>query len=271
VTNISISTSPLPRWEVILPTVILHLLALLALLPSNFSWGAVGVAIFLHWITIGLGIALGFHRLASHRSLVVPKWLEYFLIFCGSLAGQGAVIGWVGYHRIHHLHTDKTLDPHDSTKGLWWSHISWLMHEVPAKSLLPRFTKDIADDKFYQFCHNYYIWLQLGLAILLYFLGGFPFVVWGIFVRLFVGFHCTCFVNSICHKFGYRNYDTDELSTNCWWVALLTYGEGWHNNHHHCQSSAKNTVNWWEIDITWLTISLLQFLGLATKVKGNSI
>lgn len=265
--TIAISASPRPRWSVIVPTVVLHLLTLSALLPSNFSWTAVGVALFLHWVTIGLGIALGFHRLASHRSLQVPKWLEYFFIFCGTLAGQGAVFGWVGYHRIHHLHTDQPLDPHSSREGFWWSHINWLMHEVPTKPEVPRITKDIADDPFYQFCHNHYITLQLGLAVLLYALGGWPFVVWGILVRLFVGFHCTCLVNSACHKFGYRTHATDEASTNCWWVALLTYGEGWHNNHHACQSSACNWTKWWELDITWLTIRFLQSVGLATKVK----
>lgn len=261
------SNVPRPRWTIILATGALHLLVLLAFLPSNFNWSAVGVALLLHWITIGLGISLGFHRLASHRSFQVPQWLEYCLIFCGTLAGQGAVLGWVGYHRIHHLHSDQPFDPHDSTQGLWWSHISWLMHEVPAKTELSRFTQDIADDQFYRFCHQHYISLQVGLAILLYGLGGMPFVVWGIFVRLFVGFHSTCCVNSVCHKFGYRSHGTGDYSTNCWWVAWLTFGEGWHNNHHACQSSARYGVLWWEIDLVWLMIRLLRRLGLATKVR----
>lgn len=236
-------------------------------MPNYFSWSAVAVALFLHWLTIGLGISLGFHRLASHRSLQVPKWLEYFLIFCGTLAGQGGVLGWVGYHRTHHLHTDQPLDPHDSTRGLWWSHISWLMHEIPAQTELSRLTQDITHDPFYRFCHKHYVALQVGLAVLLYGLGGMPFLVWGIFGRLFIGFHCTCCVNSICHKFGYRTYATGDRSTNCWWVALLTFGEGWHNNHHACQYAAQYGWQWWEVDITWLTIRLLQNLGLATKVR----
>jgi stearoyl-CoA desaturase (delta-9 desaturase) len=134
-------------------------------------------------------------------------------------------------------------------------------------SELPRLTQDIINDPFYQFCHKYYILMQIGLGIILYALGGMPFVVWGIFVRLFVGFHTTCCVNSICHKFGYRSHDTSDRSTNCWWVALLTFGEGWHNNHHACQYSARYGWQWWEIDMVWWTICLLQRLGLATKVK----
>ncbi|MEO1404484.1 MAG: fatty acid desaturase [Cyanobacteria bacterium J06635_1] len=267
----TIAESPRPRWSIIISTTVLHLLTLLALLPSNFSWAAVGVAVLLHCITIGLGISLGFHRLASHRSFQVPRWLEYFFIFCGTLAGQGAVLGWVGYHRLHHLHTDKELDPHDATKGLWWSHISWLMHTVPTRSQRPRFTQDIGDDPFYLFCHNYYIALQVALGVVLYALGGWPFVIWGIFVRLFVGFHSTCFVNSVCHKFGYQSHDTGDLSTNCWWVALLTFGEGWHNNHHACQSSPQFGQKWWEIDLVWQTVRLLRAVGLATKVKVQEV
>jgi len=256
-----------PRLPVIITTIGLHLGVLLALLPNNFSWGAVGVAFLLHFFTISLGIALGFHRLASHRSLRVQKWLEYFLILCGTLAGQGGVLGWVGYHRQHHRYTDQTQDPHNSTRGFWWSHISWLMHEVPSRSELPALTRDIATDKFYLFCHKHYIAMQLGLALVLYALGGMPFVVWGIFVRLFVGFHSTCFVNSACHMVGYRSHETTDHSTNCWWVAMLTFGEGWHNNHHAYQASAQMGTQWWEVDITWQVIRLFQALGWANHVK----
>ncbi|MGB3612191.1 MAG: fatty acid desaturase, partial [Elainellaceae cyanobacterium] len=189
------------------------------------------------------------------------------LIFCGTLAAQGGVLGWVGYHRLHHRHTDQQLDPHDSTQGFWWSHIAWLMHEVPSRKEMAPHIRDIADDPFYLFCHEYYIVLQLGLAVLLYALGGWPFVVWGIFVRLFVGFHSTCFVNSACHMFGYRNHDVADHSTNCWWVAVLTFGEGWHNNHHAYQASAKAGSRWWEIDLAWETVRLFEVLGWATHVK----
>lgn len=260
-------SSPRPRWRVIIPTLGLHIGALLAIFPSNFSWSAVGVAVLLHCLTIGLGISCGFHRLASHRSLRVPRWLEYSLIFCGTLAGQGGVLGWVAFHRLHHRHTDQPDDPHDSTKGFWWSHMSWLMHEVPRLKTVTPLIRDVADDPFYRFCHQHYAALQLALALLLLALGGMPFLVWGLFVRLFVGFHSTCFVNSACHMIGYRNYDVPDHSTNCWWVALLTFGEGWHNNHHAYQSSAQMGTRWWEIDLTWQLIRLLRAIGLATHVR----
>lgn len=254
-------------WVTIGFVFFLHIGALFALLPSNFSWQAVGLLIFLHWITGGLGITLGWHRLVTHRSFQTPKWLEYFLVFCGTLSCQGGVIPWVGLHRIHHLHSDTTPDPHDSNLGFWWSHIGWMFHEIPAEKDLPRFTKDIADDPVYQFLNNYFIPIQVVLGLLLYAIGGWPFVVWGVFLRLVVVFHCTWFVNSATHKFGYRTYESSDNSKNCWWVALLTYGEGWHNNHHAYQYSARHGMKWWEIDFTWMTIQFLQLLGLAQKVK----
>jgi stearoyl-CoA desaturase (delta-9 desaturase) len=109
--------------------------------------------------------------------------------------------------------------------------------------------------------------MQFVLAGALYLMGGWPFVIWGVFVRLVVVYHCTWFVNSATHKFGYRSYETTDMSTNCWWVALVTYGEGWHNNHHAFQHSARHGLKWWEFDITWIHIYLLQKLGLARKVK----
>ncbi|CAD5949323.1 Palmitoyl-monogalactosyldiacylglycerol delta-7 desaturase, chloroplastic [Planktothrix tepida] len=265
----TIATSPQykPDWITIAFMVFLHAAALLAFLPSNFSWAAVGLALFLHWVTGGLGITLGFHRLVSHRSFEAPKWLEYFLIFCGTLACQGGPIDWIGLHRLHHQYSDQEQDPHDSTKGFWWSHLGWMLFHTPADEQIPRYTKDIADDPVYLFFQKYFLVIQVIFGVLLYLIGGWSFVVWGIFFRVVVMFHCTWFVNSATHKFGYQTYESGDSSRNCWWVAVVTYGEGWHNNHHAFQYSARHGLQWWEIDLTWMTISLLQALGLAQKVK----
>ncbi len=266
--TIATSTTKGPlNWLHITFFVGLHFGILLAFFPAFFSWKAIGVALLLYWVTGGLGITLGFHRLITHRSFQTPKWLEYFLAFCGTLACQGGPIAWVGMHRIHHLHSDQELDPHDSNKGFFWSHLRWMFYHSPAFADVPRFTKDIKDDPFYQFLEKYMLPIQFALGGLLLLLGGWSFVVWGIFVRLIFVWHCTWFVNSATHKFGYQTYDAGDHSTNCWWVALLTYGEGWHNNHHAFQYSARHGLKWWEIDLTWMTIQLLQFLGLATNVK----
>ncbi|WP_460195238.1 acyl-CoA desaturase [Thermosynechococcus sp. FA-CM-4201] len=265
-TQATVAKPPI-AWPTATFIIFVHLGALLAFLPGMFSWKAVLLALVLHWLTAGIGITLGWHRLVTHRSFQVPKWLEYFLVFCGTLSMQGGPIWWVGLHRHHHLYSDQPNDHHDSRKGFWWSHIEWMFREVPAEAEIPRFTKDIADDPVYQFLDKYFLPIQVVLAIVLYLWGGWPFVVWGIFVRLVTVYHTTWLVNSATHAFGYRTFETTDHSTNCWWVALLTFGEGWHNNHHAYQYSARHGLQWWELDLTWLTIRCLQLLGLATKVR----
>ncbi|HIK25588.1 MAG: fatty acid desaturase [Thermosynechococcus sp. Uc] len=265
-TQATVAKPPI-AWPTATFIIFVHLGALFAFLPSMFSWKAVLLALMLHWLTAGIGITLGWHRLVSHRSFQVPKWLEYFLVFCGTLSMQGGPIWWVGLHRHHHLYSDQPNDHHDSRKGFWWSHIEWMFREVPAEAEIPRFTKDIADDPVYQFLDKYFLPIQVVLAIVLYLWGGWPFVIWGIFVRLVTVYHTTWLVNSATHTFGYRTFETTDHSMNCWWVALLTFGEGWHNNHHAYQYSARHGLQWWELDLTWLTIRFLQVLGLATKVR----
>jgi stearoyl-CoA desaturase (delta-9 desaturase) len=256
-----------PDWKIISTLTAIHSLALLAFLPGNFSWGAVGIAFLLYCLTAGCGITLGFHRLIAHRSFETPKWVEYVLVICGSLACQGGPISWVGMHRIHHKYSDTSNDPHDSHRGFWWSHLGWMLCEHPADRDKTRYTKDINDNAFYQFCENYFVIFQVALGLILYAVGGWSYVIWGIFFRLVVVFHVTWFVNSATHKFGYKSHESNDESRNCWWVALLTFGEGWHNNHHAYQYSARHGLQWWEIDLTWMMIKTLQLFGLASNIK----
>ncbi|AUC60697.1 stearoyl-CoA desaturase (delta-9 desaturase) DesC [Cyanobacterium sp. HL-69] len=254
-------------WNIIIYMATIHLAALFAFLPSNFSWGAVGIFFVLYWLTACIGITLGFHRLVSHRSFETPKWLEYIIVLCGCLACQGGPIQWVGLHRVHHKFSDHEGDPHDSNKGFWWSHMGWMFIKNPANKLVPKYTKDIQNDPFYKWCDKYFIPVQVALGLLLFWWGGWSFVVWGIFLRLVVVFHVTWFVNSATHKFGYVSHDSNDHSRNCWWVAVLTFGEGWHNNHHAYQYSARHGLQWWEVDLTWMTIKLLSLFGLAKNIK----
>jgi sn-1 stearoyl-lipid 9-desaturase len=261
-------------WHFVAVVALVHVGALVAFLPDFFSWQGVGLMLVLHWVTGGLGITLGWHRLVTHRSFQVPKWLEYFFVFCGTLAMQGGPIWWVGLHRHHHLYSDQPVDHHDSNKGFWWSHMGWMFREVPAVQEIPKFTKDISSDPFYRFCDAFFFPIQIAFGFLLFNLGervlpggGWSFVLWGVFVRLAFVYHCTWFVNSATHMFGYQSHESGDNSRNCWWVAVVTYGEGWHNNHHAYQYSARHGLQWWEVDPTWLMIKGLKTLGLATKVK----
>lgn len=256
-----------PAWKTIFFMALVHLGALCALIPGTFSWSGLAVGGVLFWMTGGLGITLGWHRLLTHRSFQLPKFLEYFFAFCGALACEGGVIEWVGLHRNHHLHSDHELDQHNSRRGFWWSHMGWMLSEIPAKSEIDRLTKDINQDPFYRFLDDHFILIQVAFGLVLFAIGGWSWVIWGIFVRLVAVYHVTWFVNSATHQFGYRTFESDDYSTNCWWVALLAFGEGWHNNHHTYPHSARHGLQWWEFDLTWQTIRLLQALGLAKKVR----
>lgn len=263
------TTTTLPQrqlnWWVIAFFGAVHFGAIFA--PWTFSWPALGLAVFLHWLTAGLGVTLGFHRLLTHRSFKTPKWVEYMLVTFGALSAEGTPISWVGIHRIHHKYSDTPQDPHDANKGFWWSHMGWMLFMPPPQEEVRAMTKDMNGDPYYEFLDRYFIVLQVLLGIALYALGGWSFVVWGVFVRLVAVYHTTWLVNSATHKFGYRTFESKDLSTNCWWVALIAYGEGWHNNHHANPQSARHGLAWWEVDATWMAIKTLEFFGLAKDIR----
>lgn len=244
--------------------------ALVLLTPWFFSWSALGVTLFLHWLLGSVGICLGYHRLLSHRSFQVPQWLEYAIALLGALALQGGPIFWVAGHRLHHAYTeDENKDPYSARRGFWWSHMLWLFYTRPEffdYDHYQRFAPDLARDPFYRLLDRYYLLLQIPLGFLLYALGGWSFVVYGMCLRAVLLWHSTWLINSVTHMWGYRTFETKDNSRNLWWAAILTYGEGWHNNHHAYPNVAKAGWRWWEIDLTWWVIQLLQMLGLARKV-----
>jgi stearoyl-CoA desaturase (delta-9 desaturase) len=246
----------------------IHALALLA--PWFFSWSALGVAIVLHWLFGSIGICLGYHRLLTHRSLQVPKPLEYAIALIGAMAVQGGPIFWVSGHRAHHLHTeDIDKDPYSARRGFWWSHMGWLFYQRPEVfdyNIYRQYAPDLEKQAFYRWLDRYFLLLQIPLGIVLYLLGGWSFVIYGLFVRAVTLWHSTWLINSATHMTGYRSHESDDNSRNLWWAAILTYGEGWHNNHHAYPNVAKAGWKWWEIDMTWWAIVLLQRLGLARRV-----
>jgi fatty-acid desaturase len=248
---------------------VIHLLALL-LAPWFFSWQAVGVGLILHWLLGSIGICLGYHRLLTHRSFKVPRALEYFFATIGALALQGGPIFWVAGHRLHHAYTeDEQKDPYAASRGFWWSHMLWLFyHREPFFNYdsYKKFAPDLERDPYYRWLNRYFLWLQLPLGLLLYGLGGWSFVVYGILVRTVLLWHSTWLINSATHKYGYQTFEVEDHSRNLWWAALLTYGEGWHNNHHAHPRVAKAGQHWWEIDVTWWAIQGLRALGLAKNV-----
>jgi fatty-acid desaturase len=256
------------NWDTAIFMTLFHLGAVAALFM--FSWQALVVALVLWWITASLGVGMGFHRLLTHRGYKTPKLVEYFLTVCGTLAFEGAPINWVVTHRIHHAHTDAPGDPHTPRDGGWWAHMGWILTGTAQQydsSVKARYAPDMVSDRFHVLLNRVY-WVPLvflGVALLVF--GGWSFLMWGIFFRVTVNLHATWLVNSATHMWGKRRFATRDDSTNNWWVALVTFGEGWHNNHHAHPTSARHGLAWYEIDLNWWGIRAMQFLGLAKSIK----
>jgi fatty-acid desaturase len=234
-----------------------------------------------------LGINLCFHRLLTHRGFNCPRWLEHSLALLGICCLQDTPARWVAVHRLHHQHSDNEPDPHSPLVTFLWSHVGWLLVEnrqVNSVLTYDRYARDVLKDPFYFAFERNLLWVWVnvtqwfvffaaGLAVGLYggtLMDGIQFglslLVWGVFVRTVAVWHITWSVNSATHLWGYRNYETGENSRNNWLVALISNGEGWHNNHHADQRSAAHGHRWWEFDVTYLTIWLLEKVGLATDV-----
>jgi stearoyl-CoA desaturase (delta-9 desaturase) len=240
----------------------------------TFSWTNLAVALVLHWIALGFGIALGYHRLHTHRSYGTPKWFEYFLAICGTLTLEGGPIFWVATHRIHHQYSDQEGDPHSPRDGGFWAHMGWIIfgegiHNDTTK--MGKYAPDLAAQPFYVWLNTWHFVPLTTLGFVLLAIGGWPLVFWGICLRVVVGLHCTWLVNSATHMWGSRRFDTRDDSRNNWWVALLTFGEGWHNNHHAHPTSARHGLAWYELDLAWLHIRAFQLTGLIRRPKTARI
>ena len=256
------------NWITTIAMVAFHVAAVAAFFYIDL--GAIITAVVLYFVAGMLGIGMAYHRLLTHRSYKTPLWMEYFLTLCATLALEGGPIFWVATHRVHHQKSDRDGDPHTPREGSFWAHMGWIimgqgLHQETA--LLARYTPDLSKDTFHVALTKWH-WVPqvvVGLALLAF--GGIPYVLWGIGARTVFGLHTTWAVNSATHLWGSRRFATKDDSTNNWWVALVTFGEGWHNNHHAHPTSARHGLAWYEVDLNWMGISFLKALGLAWDVK----
>lgn len=265
--------------------------ALLVVLAAWQAWGhsldLLNVAIFFAlYIPIGLGVTVGFHRLLTHRSFKTSPWLRALLAILGTMAVEGPVIAWVADHRKHHAYSDRPGDPHSphvghgagwagALRGLLHAHVGWLF-DGTGRADERRYAPDLLADPAIRFVNRTCaFWSLLGLA-LAFLLGlliggslhaGLTALLWGGAVRIFVMHHVTYSINSICHFCGRRDYETSDRSGNVFWLALLSLGESWHNNHHAFPTSAFHGLRRWEIDFSGVLIAGLERLGLAWEVQ----
>lgn len=256
------------NWHTATFMAMFHIGAIAALFM--FKWQALVAAIVLWWVSASLGVGMGFHRLLTHRGYKTPKLVEYLITIFGLLSLEGGAINWVVTHRIHHAHTDGPGDPHTPRDGGWWAHIGWMLKGTAQshdRETMERYAPDMMKDKFQVLANSFYWVPVIFLGIGLLALGGWSFVMWGVFFRITFNFHSTWLVNSATHMWGRRRFATRDDSTNNWWVALLTFGEGWHNNHHAFPTAARHGLAWYEIDLNWWGIRTMQFLHLAKGIK----
>jgi stearoyl-CoA desaturase (delta-9 desaturase) len=276
------------RWRYAIGIPLVHALACLAFIPWLFSWAGVVSVVAGLYVFGTLGINLCYHRLLTHQGLVAPKWLEHGLAVLGVCALQDTPACWVAMHRLHHKHSDERPDPHSPLVNFLWGHCGWLMiqnRQFANINHYQRYARDVLRDPFYLQLERKANWLVIYMAsgIVFFAIGsligwltagtamaavqcGASLLVWGVFVRTVVTWHITWSVNSLGHVFGYRNYATDDNSRNKLLVGYLSNGEGWHNNHHADQRAAAHGHRWWELDVTWITIRLLERVGLVSEV-----
>jgi fatty-acid desaturase len=276
------------RRDNIIAFVVIHLIAALALLPWFFSRTGV-VLLFTGIYVFGmLGINLGFHRLLTHRGFTCPLWLERALVLLGTCSVQDSPPHWVAAHRKHHQYADDEKDPHSPIAGFFWAHMGWLLARVEDMKrgpLIDRYARDVMRDPLYAWIERRKNWMKIALiSWILYFVAGFAaallmgetaeravqfglsLFVWGGVLRTVVVWHLTWSVNSVSHVWGYRNYDTPDVSRNNALIGYFVAGEGWHNNHHADPTSARHGHQWWEFDLTWMMIRFLMLVGLAKNV-----
>jgi len=264
------------NWITVVTIAVFHLGALAALFL--FSWQRLVVAAIIYVLAINVGIGMCYHRLLTHRGYHTPKWVEYVMSVCATLSLEGGPIFWVSTHRVHHQLSDQEGDPHTPREGGWWAHTGWILFGEALHSqteALARYSPDLHRDRFHVWLSKYH-WLPITLSgLMLLGLGwafggpveGIAMVLWGVMLRVTLGLHATWLVNSATHLWGSRRFETRDDSRNSWWVALLTGGEGWHNNHHAHPVSARHGLKWYEIDPNFWGIWILSKLGLAKKIQ----
>lgn len=242
-----------------------HVGALVA--PLWFSWTGL-VAMLALYVLTGVGITVGYHRLLAHGAFRTTTAVRRVFATLGALALQGGPLRWAADHRQHHLHSDTSRDPHDIKRGMLFAHMGWLFLVYPEdydQERIRQQARDLVRDPYLLWLERNHFLPGCALGVLLLVVGGLPLFLWGFCARLVVLYHSTWLVNSACHRWGYRRFH-HATGTNNWLVALLAFGEGWHNNHHAWPASARQGLGPWELDVSWMIISVLKKLRLAWDI-----
>jgi stearoyl-CoA desaturase (Delta-9 desaturase) len=251
--------STIPFWGV-------HIAAVVGVIALGWSWSGVALAVALYYVRM-FGITAGYHRYFSHRSYKTSRPVQFLMALLGTLSVQKGVLWWAAHHRRHHKHSDDPADVHSPVQhGFWWAHLKWILSSSFEDTDWDRI-RDLSRYPELRFLNKYYMVVVVGFAVALFLVGGAHALVWGFFVSTTLLWHGTFTINSLSHMFGRRRYQTTDDSRNNWALALLTMGEGWHNNHHYYQASARQGFYWWEIDMSYYILRAMAWVGLVHDIK----
>jgi stearoyl-CoA desaturase (delta-9 desaturase) len=255
-----------------------HLACFLALY-TGVSWAAVAMMVFTYTIRM-FGITGVFHRYFSHRTYKTSRWFQFALAWLGTSSAQQGPLWWAAHHRHHHRHSDEPEDIHSPIqRGFMWAHVGWIVCKKYEKTNF-KAIPDFAKYPELRFLNNFHIIPPIAFALAVYGVGwlaaryapglhtnGFQMLVWGFFISTTLLYHCTFFINSLAHVMGSRRFNTKDHSRNNFFLAILTLGEGWHNNHHRCPYSERQGFYWWEVDMSHYILRSLAWLGLVWDLQ----
>jgi stearoyl-CoA desaturase (delta-9 desaturase) len=234
--------------------------ACLAAFFTGVTWSALAVCLALFWLRM-FGVTAGYHRYFSHRSYKTGRAFQFFLALIGTLAVQKGVLWWAANHRQHHKYSDQDEDVHSPKRGFWWSHVGWILAPDFDATQYDRIP-DMAKYPELRWLNEHFLVPPVAMAVLLYLIGGATWLVWGFFISTTALWHATFTINSLAHVWGKRRYETTDTSRNNPWLAVLTMGEGWHNNHHRYMNSCRQGFFWWEVDASYYVLLALSWLGI---------
>jgi stearoyl-CoA desaturase (delta-9 desaturase) len=212
------------------------------------------------------GVTAGYHRYFSHRSYKLGRAAQFAIAVLAQTSGQKGVLWWAAHHRDHHRHADTPADVHSPREGFWWAHVGWVL-STERDDYDPARVADFGRYPELRWLDRYHWAPLLAFAIAVYAAGGIAAFTWGVLAGTMALYHATFAINSVAHIWGTRPFATRDDSRNTFWLALLTLGEGWHNNHHYCRSSCRQGIEWWQVDLTYLALRVLAALGIARDLR----
>jgi stearoyl-CoA desaturase (Delta-9 desaturase) len=254
------------KWLKSTPFLLMHLTVFAAFLVP-FRWEWVGLCVASYYLRM-FAITAGYHRYFSHRSYKMNRVAQFIMAFLGGTALQKGALWWAANHRLHHKNSDQPSDIHSPVQhGFWWSHVGWIMSDLHEETHWNQI-QDLAKYPELRWLNHYHVVPGIIYALALFAVGGWGALIWGFFISTVLLWHGTFTINSLSHVFGSVRYKTTDTSRNNFWLALVTLGEGWHNNHHCYMSSTRQGFFWWEIDGSYYALKALSWFGIVRDLRN---